>query len=52
MRIINHETFREIIADEGKLLLKNGLYFKKCIMLPGDTEEDYIEVDENDIIEN
>lgn len=52
MIIINHETFREIIADEGKLLLKNGLYFKKCIMLSGDTEDDYIEVDENDIIEN
>ena len=46
MIIIDKVSHREIQASEDMYFFKNDFYFKKCVMLPGETEIDYKEVPE------
>lgn len=50
MEIIDNGTYREIVASKGRYLKKGNLYFAKGIMLPGETEANYGEVDEIPVI--
>lgn len=47
MEIKEKNGYREIVASDGKYLNRKGTdtYCKRCIMLPNDTEDSFVEVD-------